>query len=169
MVVHLGVIIIAVALAASNSYTRVSPTLTLKPGVPQSFGGHTFELDTLQPFTDARSAGVRALVRVDGGQTYAPAITTFTNFGTKIPTPSVRNGPFNDIYLTLEPSVRFDGTDAPVRVQIKPLVVWLWFGGALMAFGTLLAGFPGRRRRVPTDPVSAPIDMDPAEPEPVGV
>ncbi len=165
MVVHLGVIVIAVALAASNSYTRVSSTLTLKPGVAQSFGGHTFELVTLEKFSDARSAGVRAIVRVDGGQAYAPAITTFTNFGSKIPTPSVRNGLVNDIYLTLEPGVRFDGTDAPIKVYIKPLVVWLWFGGMLMAVGTVLAGFPGRRRRVPTDPVSAPIDIEPVERE----
>jgi cytochrome c-type biogenesis protein CcmF len=160
MVVHLGVIMIAVALAASNSYTRVAE-FTLQRGVPVSYGGHTFELQGLQQFTDARSTGVKALITIDGGKAYAPAITTFTNFGTKVPTPSVRNGPFNDLYLTLEPSVRFDGTEAPVKIFIKPLVVWLWIGGSLMAVGTVLAGFPGRRRRVPTDPVSAPIELEP--------
>ncbi|MEY2414865.1 MAG: cytochrome c-type biosis protein CcmF [Ilumatobacteraceae bacterium] len=163
MVVHLGVIIIAVALAASNSYTRVAE-FTLKPAVPVSYGGHTIELVRLQQFTDARSTGVKALIKIDGGKTYAPAITTFTNFGTKVPTPSVRNGLLNDLYLTLEPSVRFDGTEAPVKIFIKPLIVWLWIGGSMMAAGTVLAGFPGRRRRVPTDPVSAPIEL-----EPVGV
>jgi cytochrome c-type biogenesis protein CcmF len=35
--------------------------------------------------------------------------------------------------------------------------VWLWIGGLLMAFGTLLAAFPGARRRRPVDPVSAPV------------
>ncbi|HEX3088491.1 MAG TPA: heme lyase CcmF/NrfE family subunit [Ilumatobacteraceae bacterium] len=161
MVVHLGVIIIAVALAASNSYTRVAE-FTLQPAVPVSYGGHTFELVKLEQFTDARSTGVKALIKIDGGQTYAPAITTFTNFGTKVPTPSVRNSLLNDLYLTLEPSVRFDGTEAPVKIYIKPLVVWLWIGGSMMAVGTVLAGFPGRRRRVPTDPVSAPIELEPA-------
>jgi len=160
MVVHLGVIMIAVALAASNSYTRVAE-FTLQPGVPVSYGGHTFELQRLEQFTDARSTGVKALITIDGGKAYAPAITTFTNFGTKVPTPSVRNGPLNDLYLTLEPSVRFDGTEAPVKIFIKPLIVWLWIGGSLMAVGTVLAGFPGRRRRVPTDPVSAPIELEP--------
>ena len=38
----------------------------------------------------------------------------------------------------------------------------LWIGGLLMAAGTALAGFPGRRRRVPTDPVSKPIELEPA-------
>jgi cytochrome c-type biogenesis protein CcmF len=40
-------------------------------------------------------------------------------------------------------------------VVIEPLVSWLWLGGLLMAFGTLLALVPGRRRR-PTAPVSQP-------------
>ncbi|MGZ4725436.1 MAG: heme lyase CcmF/NrfE family subunit [Ilumatobacteraceae bacterium] len=161
MVVHLGVIIVAVALAASNSYTRVAE-FTLQQGKPVSYQGHTFELIGLRQFTDARSTGVKAEIRVDGGKSYAPAITTFTNFGTKVPTPSVRNGVLDDLYLTLEPSVRFDGTEAPVKIYVKPLIVWLWIGGMLMAAGTVLAGFPGRRRRVPTDPVSAPIDLEPA-------
>src|SRR3712207_9005628 len=46
-------------------------------------------------------------------------------------------------------------------VMVRPLVVWLWVGGALMALGTLLAAVPGRRRRRPTDAASAPITRDP--------
>ena len=164
MVVHLGVIIIAVALAASNSYTRVAE-FTLKPAVPVSYGRATRSSSSgCNSSPMPARPGVKALIKIDGGKSYAPAITTFTNFGTKVPTPSVRNGLLNDLYLTLEPSVRFDGTEAPVKIYIKPLIVWLWIGGTMMAAGTVLAGFPGRRRRVPTDPVSAPIEL-----EPVGV
>ena len=43
MVVHIGVILIAVALAASNSYTH-SATLELNQGDVVEWGGHTFEL-----------------------------------------------------------------------------------------------------------------------------
>ncbi len=53
---------------------------------------------------------------------------------------------------------------ATIRVFTKPMILWLWIGGAVMAIGTLLAAFPGRRRR-PTDPVSAPIVVDSDEPE----
>jgi len=34
-----------------------------------------------------------------------------------------------------------------VRVTIQPLVWWLWFGGGVMALGTVLAAVPGRSRR----------------------
>ena len=55
-----------------------------------------------------------------------------------------------------------------------PLSLWLWIGGGLLAVGTVLAAFPGRRRRRPTDPVSAPIPSTEAappagEPDLVGV
>jgi cytochrome c-type biogenesis protein CcmF len=44
------------------------------------------------------------------------------------------------------------------------LIVWLWIGGIIMAFGTLLAAFPGRRR-IPTAPVSARVYDDVLEPD----
>jgi cytochrome c-type biogenesis protein CcmF len=43
-----------------------------------------------------------------------------------------------------------------VRVIIEPLAAWMWMGGAIMAFGAVLAAWPGRRRN-PIDPVSAPV------------
>ena len=56
-----------------------------------------------------------------------------------------------------------------LRVVVQPLIVWLWIGGGIMALGTVLAAWPGRRRR-PTDPVSAPIDVEKKHPrEPVAV
>jgi cytochrome c-type biogenesis protein CcmF len=56
----------------------------------------------------------------------------------------------------LEPPVRISSDAAKIKVFIKPMIVWLWIGGGLMALGTLLSAFPGKRRR-PTDPTSAPI------------
>ncbi|CAB4813137.1 MAG: heme lyase CcmF/NrfE family subunit [Actinobacteria bacterium] len=163
MVVHIGVIVVAVALVASTTYTH-SSRLILEVGKPASYGGHTFELIEVESFTTPRSNGIRAQISIDGGQTYAPAITKFTNFGSNIPTPSVRTGVFNDIYLTLESGAKAGATTLPMKVFIKPLIVWLWIGGALMVFGTLLSAFPGTRRRLPTQPTSAPIPVDNDEP-----
>ena len=52
-----------------------------------------------------------------------------------------------DVYLTIAPSaVAPMPTDREVtlRVFVKPMVLWLWIGGAVMAIGTILAAFPGR-------------------------
>jgi len=155
MVVHIGVIMIAVALAASNSYTH-SQEIELKQGVVATFNGHTFELTGFSTETNARRTVVAAIVKVDGGKSYSPAITKFKSVGTNIGTPSVKSTFVNDIYLTIEPPVKMSSKSAKIKVFIKPMVMWLWIGGGLMGVGTLLAAFPGRRRK-PTDATSAPV------------
>jgi len=145
MIVHLGVVLIAVALGVSNSYTR-SQELDLVIGRPATFAGHTFELVALVERVDDRSTSVEARVSVDGGRTYAPAITRFTRIGMTVGTPSVRTSPTVDVYLTLQPPVRQDSGAARIKVFIKPMIMWLWVGGFVMAFGTALALVPRGRR-----------------------
>jgi cytochrome c-type biogenesis protein CcmF len=152
---------------ASNSYSRTA-TLDLQVGEPVEWAGHTFELQGLRQTEDAdRSQAVVADVRLDGGDVYTPAITKYLRQGIDVPTPSVQTGVTKDVYLSLERGATPGGDAATIRASIKPLILWLWIGGTVMAVGTLLAAFPGRRRRRPTDPVSAPIDLpdDRHEPE----
>ncbi len=169
MIVHLGVILIAVALAASNSFTH-SATLVLEQGEVTEWGGHSFELVSVDERTnDAESERrLAANVIVDGNKTYRPAITTYLLQGMEIGTPSVRTGLTKDVYLTLDQGAAPGDTTATIRVFVKPMVLWLWIGGAMMAVGTVLAAFPGSRRR-PIDPVSAPVPVgessDPPIPE----
>jgi cytochrome c-type biogenesis protein CcmF len=155
MVVHIGVIIIAVALAASNSFTH-SQELSLELHKPATYNGHTFELTGFVETQDARRASIKANILIDGDKTYQPAIHKFTSMGQNIGTPSVMSTLRNDIYLTLQPPVKPSSNTAKIKVFIKPLMMWLWIGGLIMVLGTVLALFPGRRRR-PTDPTSARV------------
>ncbi len=158
MIVHLGVILLAVALVASNAYTR-STELALTVGEPVEWDGHTFELLEVTNIQTDRTDVARVNVLIDGRHEKGPAITTFLQMGQPIGTPSVHTGLSHDIYLTVaglgipEPGDR----EVVIEVFYKPLIVWMWIGGALMAIGTVLAAFPGRRRRDPLDPVSAPV------------
>ena len=147
MVVHLGVILICVALAASNSFTR-SQEIDLVAGKTARFAGHTFELMDVVEVRDQRSTSVRALVSVDGGKAYAPSITKYTRIGMNVGTPSVRTSFSHDVYLTLEPPVRQDSGQARIKVFVKPMILWLWIGTFVMALGTVLAVLPGRRRSI---------------------
>ena len=132
------------------------------------FAGHSFTLVDLTDFETERAVGIKALVSIDGGQAYAPAISKFTANGQDIATPSVRTGLDKDIYLTLENGSKPSTGEAKIKVFIKPMIVWLWIGGGMCAVGTVLAAFPGRHRRRPTDTVSAPIPVA-HEPEPADV
>ena len=128
-------------------------------------GSHTLEYEGMDETEDPEKTTIAALVRVDGGVVYRPAINRFRFGNQSIGTPSVKTSLTEDVYLTLlEPP---ENPDDPVviRVVLQPLVTWLWIGGGLIAIGTALAAFPGRRRR-PTDPTSASDPEQDLSPEP---
>ena len=155
MVVHLGVIVMSVALAASGAYTR-SQEFVMEVGDTVEFSGHTFTYEGLVLETDDVKSSLKAQVRIDGEQVYEPARSKYLQQGMDIGTPSVMTGFRHDLYLTLEGDVRPDDTEARIKVFVKPLILWLWIGGGLMALGTVLSAFPGSRRR-PEAPVSEGI------------
>ena len=66
----------------------------------------------------------------------------------------MRVGVVDDVYLTLQALPEEGSDEVLLRVVVQPLVLWLWVGGGVMALGTVLAAWPGPRRR-PTDPTSA--------------
>jgi len=153
MVVHLGVVLIAVAFAASQSYSS-EVELRMEEGEVARVDGHTLVFEGVETREDAEKTTIAALVRVDGSTVYRPAVNEYVFGGQTIGTPSVSTGLREDVFLALLDVPEEPGDPAVVRVVIQPLVTWLWIGGGVMAAGTVLAAFPGRRRR-PTEPVSA--------------
>ena len=149
MVVHLGVLLVAVALVASTSYERRAD-LALRRGEVATFAGHTFELRAIESFTTPRSNGIRVRVAIDGGREYAPALSRFTGSGMAVGTPSVRTGLTGDVYLALPSLERPSGDTATVVVYTKPLTLWMWVGGGLIAVGVVLALLQRRRRTATT-------------------
>src|SRR5688572_1915611 len=164
MVVHLGVVVVAVAIAASGSYATESEA-RYEPGQTRVVGGHEITyLDTIEVQEKNRTA-TKVRVQVDGGKVYEPALSQYPGFGQLIGTPSVRTGLKEDVYLTVTRLPETPDGEVTLRVIIQPMALWLWVGGGVMAFGTVLAAWPGRRRR-PTDPVSAGVAEAAAGPPP---
>ena len=194
MVVHLGVVLLAVGVIAATSY-RHQAELALHQGTVVTYDGHTFEFEGLRTVTSPSRTAQEALVKVDGTE-FAPATTSFGSALSVVGTPAIDSGFTGDIYLTFDavgglgatsgssPIDNLPAGSVAIGVVIEPLVAWLWAGGLLIGLGGLLALVPGTRRRA-TDPVSAPSTMvadapppsagPPAEgeheetPEPVGV
>jgi cytochrome c-type biogenesis protein CcmF len=151
MIVHLGVIILAMGVAASESY-KTDRIFTLEPGETAFVEGHSFTYEGLGADRTSRRDRTFARVAIDGGQIYEPARTRYTQQGMVVGTPSVKPGFREDLYLVLDdvPAV----PDGPIRLRVivRPMITWIWAGGILMGLGTLLAVFPGGRRRG-TEPV----------------
>lgn len=154
MIVHLGVVFIAVAFAASTTYLQ-TVEVDLARGEVVSVGGHTVEfLDTTTTGSD-RVLTVAARVKVDGDRIFEPRLNRYRASGMVIGTPSVRVGPFEDVYLALtsspEASTSPRGNDSvdevTLRVVVQPLISWIWLGGMVMVLGTALALVPAGSRR----------------------
>ncbi len=154
MVVHIGVVVIAVGLAAATAFGHRG-TVVLAPGQSGSFAGHTVEFVGARNVRAPSHLSRQALLRIDGGTVFTPAISQFGTGTQPVGTPAVDSSVTADVYLTIN-SIPDKGGAWTFGVVVQPLVMWLWIGGALVVVGSVLSAVPGRRRR-PTDPVSAPV------------
>ncbi|HEX9467790.1 MAG TPA: cytochrome c-type biogenesis CcmF C-terminal domain-containing protein, partial [Acidimicrobiia bacterium] len=149
LVVHFGVVLIAVVLAASSVH-GANRAVHLQRGQSATVSGYTVTHLGSHTARSAQKATVSARVRVARGDhvlgVYAPTISTYPNSTEGIGTPSVHTGVVDDVYLTL-----LSSSNARQRitlgVRVNPLILWLWIGGGVMALGTALALAPRVRRR----------------------
>ena len=146
MIVHLGVILVAVAITANQSYSARAE-VRLRPGESARTLGHTLTYVGTTTRRTPTKVVTAAEVRIDGGRPYRPALSSYPFASQAIGTPSVRTGLGEDDYLTLLTSPRTPNGAVLLGFSVQPMVLWLWVGGGLMAFGTILAAIPLRRRR----------------------
>jgi cytochrome c-type biogenesis protein CcmF len=152
LVVHTGIVLIAVALAASSTYAT-KREVRLHRGESAVVAGYRVTyLGRTVTATDQKRV-VKARIRIERGDrdlgVYAPSVNIFPGAANAIGTPSVRTGLRDDVYLTLVSTPTADAGRVTIGVAVNPMVVWLWIGGGVVALGTLLALSPAPRRRRP--------------------
>jgi cytochrome c-type biogenesis protein CcmF len=174
LVVHVGIVLIAVAIATSGAYSS-KQDVRLTKGQSATVSGYKFTYLGSVTHRSAQKTSIQARVRITHGGSdlgvYAPGISTFPNFNGGIGTPSIHTSVSRDIYLTLVSSPNQKGR-VTIGVAVKPMIVWIWIGGGVVALGTLLALTPSlRRKRKPGAPALEPPpleDVDLEEALPVG-
>jgi cytochrome c-type biogenesis protein CcmF len=153
MVVHIGVVVVAIGLAAATSYLHRGQ-LHLAQGQSGTFSGHTIEFVGTRVVTTPSHSSYEAILRVDGGGRFYPAVSQFGTGTATVGTPAIDSSWTDDLYLTIATNPK--GSVWAFGVVEQPLVMWLWVGAGIIGVGSVLSAIPGRRRR-PTDPVSAPV------------
>ncbi len=145
-VAHLGLAVLAVGVAASAAGS-VTAERTVARGDSLSVGDSTATLVSVRRARAGRSMDTGVVLRVRGGAAdgalLRPQLRFFTGRKTTVAAPAIVSGVGGDLYATLL-SVRQDGSAARVRLAHKPLVPWIWVGGALMALGGLAGVGSGR-------------------------
>jgi cytochrome c-type biogenesis protein CcmF len=175
MVVHLGVVLVAVAFAASQAYEQQAQ-LALRVGKPVAYQGHTLVLRGTRTVSAPGSTSLVATVELDGHD-YYPAVKQFDLSNEAVPSPAVRSTPTGDVYLALASVPSRPGEPLALSVYLRPLVIWLWVGGMVIVVGGVLSLAPLARRRSATGlagpdlPPEAALDLPdlgPEEPAEVG-
>jgi cytochrome c-type biogenesis protein CcmF len=166
LVVHFGVVLIAVALAASSAHGS-SETITLRQGQSTTVSGYRLTYLGTRTERSQQKTTVSAGIDLHKGTrnlgVYSPAISTYPNSSEGIGTPSVHTGVLEDVYLTLVSSPNNKGKIV-LGVRINTMIVWIWIGGLVMALGTVLALSPRlRRRKPPSSRKRAPAEAEPTD------
>jgi len=148
--VHLGVLVMAVAVAISSGLA-IDRTVTLAPGETASIGGYEVRHEQLVVealASDRRVIETRAEVTYTGPQSGSlrTALRDYPNSQAAIATPAVRTSLAEDLYVTLLASDQATGA-VTLHLFVNPLVVWIWIGGAIVGGGAVFAIWPERRAR----------------------
>jgi cytochrome c-type biogenesis protein CcmF len=154
LVVHLGLIVAVVGVSWASISDR-SAELTIAEGATVSAEGYELRLDRISAREEPHRRVVVADLTVfragDEIVRLYPSLNLYPASSEPIGTPSIRTGtPFNgmvDLYASL---VSLDGDGAAsFRFFVNPGIGLLWFGGAAMVLGGIVAAWPGRPRSGP--------------------
>ncbi|CAN5336014.1 heme lyase CcmF/NrfE family subunit [soil metagenome] len=146
---HIGVVITAIAIAASSAF-RTEYDATIRPGQVMNAGSFGIRLEQLWARDEPHRTVVGASLSVlrDGRSIgeMQPRTNFYAQSEEPVPTPAVRSRPSGDLYINLMAFAE-DGSTATLRVIIEPLVPWIWFGGGVICMGAIVSLMPGARRR----------------------
>jgi cytochrome c-type biogenesis protein CcmF len=161
--VHLGIVLIAVAVATSQSKT-VEVERTVRAGDHFEAAGYTVAFSGLRNVSEPQRDLLVADLAVTGNGAdvrLRPALLFFPNATQAVGSPGISAGLADDVYTIL---VAYDTSAAhswaTIRVLVIPLVSWLWLGGAVVGLGAVIAAMPQPKRREAVQPlVEAPATV----------
>jgi cytochrome c-type biogenesis protein CcmF len=146
-IVHLGIVLMFLGFAGQG-YKLHEENVRLKPGQQQTVGRFTVRHDAITVTSDDQKQMITGHMTVfrDGKVlgTLEPARWFFAKHEDQ-PTTEVamRRAPGEDVYVVLA-AYEVETQTGIYTVTINPLVNWIWFGFAVLAFGTGIALLPER-------------------------
>ena len=148
-VVHLGVVLLTLGIAGSMSYS-VEREATLSVGQSLDAGEYRLAFEGLKGSQQPTHYRVEGTFRLseNGKQlgSLFPALKFFPTQESPIGRAVFRSTIADDLYVILSGFSNLDKNQATLKVLIRPLVFWIWLGGAVMTLGTLVCIWPVRQR-----------------------
>lgn len=153
-VVHLGIIVIIVAISISSSY-RVDQEIRMTTGQTVAFAG--YDLTFVEAAVDRDPHRVRQVAVIEYARDgkvlgrLEPSLNQYPSMMQPIGSPDVRTTLTHDLYLSVMSIDTTVGT-AGIHAYRNPMVGWLWIGTGVALLGTFLSAWPARRFAVAAAP-----------------
>ena len=167
-VVHLGIVMIIVAVAASRSYTTHAAG-TIGNGKSLSIAGYDIRFDGLTNGREPHRTWIGAKLNITtpsgATDTMVPRMNFYERSTDPIGTPAVRTIAKEDLYISL---MAYDekGGSASLKAWVFPLVGWIWWAIPVLVGGALIALWPSRRSKVSVAAGSTPVGSSAPPPPP---
>jgi len=148
-VVHLGIVLVALAVATSQART-VDAERTLAPGDSLEVAGYTIRLEAIRPVSEPQRDSIVADLAISGNgasEQLRPALVQYPNSTAAVGSPGIGAGLRDDLYTILAAYDQRTFSWATIRTRVIPGVSWLWLGGAVIGIGAIIAALPAPRRR----------------------
>ncbi len=145
-IVHIAMLLIALGVIGANLHQK-EQAVTLAKGESTTIGDYTLVYKNFREYRTEDSTIDEAELDIlkDGKKigVARPKRQTIDNQESQ-PTSriSIRSTPKEDLYVLL---AAWDDTVATFTIFVNPLVMWLWIGGGVFLFGTVIAIWPDRQ------------------------
>ncbi len=154
-IAHLGLGLAVLGITGSSLLSQARDA-AIEPGQTIQLDGYSFTLQQLRPVRGADYEAVQGDVLVSHRGSVVtlmhPQKRTYDNQGSPSTKAAIDAGLSRDLYVALgeplQPDRPTDQSSWSIRVQVKPLVRFIWLGGLCMALGAMLAVSDRRYRAV---------------------
>jgi len=165
-IVHVGIVLMFIGITASSTW-KVEKTATLRQGESMSINNYLlyftkFETYTVPPNSDNPSkivsaakmdvwqmkngSPVKKLKTIEPQKNLHPNAYKSEEENQPITEVDLMWNLKEDLYVILNGFSEKDGV-ATFKVFINPLIVWMWIGGFVMIFGTIIVMWPDAREK----------------------
>ena len=145
-IIHFGVVLLFMAI--SGSAFNVEKKVTLNKGDSFKIKQYRLRYDALANYpTSNRQRAVAMLTVFNDNHNVgvlSPEKSLYSGQNQPTTEVAIRSTLSEDLYVIL---ASYDKKWATFKVLINPLVVWLWIGGGIMAFGTVIVMLPDKRKK----------------------
>ncbi|NKB89989.1 MAG: heme lyase CcmF/NrfE family subunit [Acidobacteria bacterium] len=146
-VIHVGIVLMAVGITGSGVF-QTDVEATLRPGETVDVAGYRLQFEELDIFAvDGVDVVSASLVAFDGPRARFRMVPQ-RHFHPRQDNPTTEvaiwSGMRHDLYVVLAGWNNDEGGMATFKLYLNPLVKWIWIGGFVLMFGTLICLVPDR-------------------------